>query len=729
VGESTALGTSIANSDGLTFAWDFGDGTQAQGPAPSHVFTSLGFPHVAVKVSNAQGDSVSGSADVPVGSRELVGGPDCTKPDGTGWCWQNKIVTGWPLAAATYAAGAPLVMVGGHGTILASVDSGQTWMQPASGVSNDLTDVAFRDATHGFAVGRFGSAALTSDGGNTWAAFNVDPDAEFAPHVVAFDESQIVVNYHLESTSVSHDGGKTFVRSPMDMVDFVAGRDCWSLYANNSASVSADCTGNPVPRVSLPAFAAGFKAGGAAPGGAHIVLLGEDSVGFHSFVSDDNGLTFTSYPQRDYVYWWPHDLVVTDATHVWALADYVYQSVDGGRTFGDPIVGPEPPLDPRMDGLVDGTAWPYYIDAEKITLTQDLVHWAVMPNPEAGIYFYAIDTRVLRWDGQASLVLEIDDRFYATSDAGAHWSRILGPDASSGAGWGFAIGFADALHGTTVSSTGFLETTSDGGLTWTRSSLGGAAASPALHFTTSRTGWMLSGYQAWQTTDAGATWSPSAAAGIVSSPQDMAWPDALHGWLLGSSVVGVTQDGGATWATVSLGSILGPDDSVRHLAAESATNAVLVTYHSGDSWISSYFQVWTTFDGGLTWRAGPSSAYDLSVSHGGSNTFWLGSEDVAHLLQKSTDGGLTWTPIEDPLLSSLGCRVWGGADDDHAWVLLIDWPYDRMLATADGGTTWHDVQAPILESTQFADLAAVDPSTLWLVTYEGVVAATVTGGL
>src|SRR5579871_610734 len=37
VGATLQLTTSVTDSDGLTFSWDYGDGTQGLGPQPQHV--------------------------------------------------------------------------------------------------------------------------------------------------------------------------------------------------------------------------------------------------------------------------------------------------------------------------------------------------------------------------------------------------------------------------------------------------------------------------------------------------------------------------------------------------------------------------------------------------------------------------------------------------------------------------------------------------------------------
>jgi photosystem II stability/assembly factor-like uncharacterized protein len=86
-----------------------------------------------------------------------------------------------------YAAGKDL--------ILASSDSGMTWTEQDTGVSDaNLLDVAFADAMTGWAVGAVGILA-TTDGGQTW---------ERQPSAGSFDTSEVLI---------TRTDGRTFVKA------------------------------------------------------------------------------------------------------------------------------------------------------------------------------------------------------------------------------------------------------------------------------------------------------------------------------------------------------------------------------------------------------------------------------------------------------------------------------------------------------------------------------------
>ncbi|ATE58627.1 WD40/YVTN/BNR-like repeat-containing protein [Thauera sinica] len=66
-------------------------------------------------------------------------------------------------------AGDALVAVGDYGTAIRSTDGGRTWQQAAVPVSTLLTAVHFADASNGWAVGHGGVVLASRDGGATWA--------------------------------------------------------------------------------------------------------------------------------------------------------------------------------------------------------------------------------------------------------------------------------------------------------------------------------------------------------------------------------------------------------------------------------------------------------------------------------------------------------------------------------------------------------------------------------
>jgi photosystem II stability/assembly factor-like uncharacterized protein len=61
-----------------------------------------------------------------------------------------------------------IVAVGDSGLILRTTDAGNTWVNQGKHSRTKYLDVSFYDLDHGIAVGTWGTAAITSDGGKNW---------------------------------------------------------------------------------------------------------------------------------------------------------------------------------------------------------------------------------------------------------------------------------------------------------------------------------------------------------------------------------------------------------------------------------------------------------------------------------------------------------------------------------------------------------------------------------
>ena len=66
-------------------------------------------------------------------------------------------------------AGSTVVAVGIHGMVVLSADNGRSWEQSEdTPVTDTLTNIAFADAKHGWAIGHGGVVLHTIDGGRSW---------------------------------------------------------------------------------------------------------------------------------------------------------------------------------------------------------------------------------------------------------------------------------------------------------------------------------------------------------------------------------------------------------------------------------------------------------------------------------------------------------------------------------------------------------------------------------
>jgi photosystem II stability/assembly factor-like uncharacterized protein len=89
--------------------------------------------------------------------------------DGVSFTAINTPVQPQWLTAAASAPQGRWWAVGEEGTVIASIDDGQTFNAQTSSTTEDLYGIAFADGMHGLAVGNHGAAIYTADGGSTWS--------------------------------------------------------------------------------------------------------------------------------------------------------------------------------------------------------------------------------------------------------------------------------------------------------------------------------------------------------------------------------------------------------------------------------------------------------------------------------------------------------------------------------------------------------------------------------
>jgi photosystem II stability/assembly factor-like uncharacterized protein len=109
-------------------------------------------------------------------------------------------------------AGARIVAVGDHGTVLLSDDAGQTWRQAREVPTRVmLTSVSFVDDKQGWAAGHWGVVVHTEDGGETWKLLRTDTSVDQPLFSVYFSDRSNGVAVGLWSLALrTGDGGATW---------------------------------------------------------------------------------------------------------------------------------------------------------------------------------------------------------------------------------------------------------------------------------------------------------------------------------------------------------------------------------------------------------------------------------------------------------------------------------------------------------------------------------------
>jgi photosystem II stability/assembly factor-like uncharacterized protein len=199
--------------------------------------------------------------------------------------------------------------------------------------------------------------------------------------------------------------------------------------------------------------------------------------------------------------------------------------------------------------------------------------------------------------------------------------------------------------------------------------------------------------------------------------------DTMNGWAIGGldsqagNHVLITKDGGNTWKDVTPPEGQAPSDETKVATGtfEDAQSAwVVYSFISGTVPVQSV--VWLTQDSGATWQA--SQPLDLSglneFYNPGSLQFvdgksgWLlvhvgvGMMHDYYVLYHTTDGGLTWTRIQDPYndtSSTMSCTKTSMlfTDATHGWLLGDCHGVAagvQLFRSSDAGVTWQPVSLP-----------------------------------
>ena len=282
------------------------------------------------------------------------------------------------------------------------------------------------------------------------------------------------------------------------------------------------------------------------------------------------------------------------------------------------------------------------------------------------------------------------------------------------------VSFADATHGLaigwlpqpTAEAAAQAVSTSDGGATWTQTTLGATSQGAAFNAVSSPEAgkvWGVGdlGFIA-TSTDNGATWLYQTQMAEGQDLVSVSFVDARNGWAVGSQlqptfkpaiytpVVLHTSDGGITWKQQSpqhpgpagnahvpamkLTAVRFTDAQNGWAAGAEAANATTDPQGNGRG------IVFHTTDGGAIW-----SAHEMSAGTG--PLFAVAATDASHcwavgaggVVVSTADGGATWsegTTGQQPASAYLSAVTF--TDSLHGWA----GGKDLLLGTSDGGKTW-----------------------------------------
>jgi photosystem II stability/assembly factor-like uncharacterized protein len=696
----------VANpTGGLTFLWDFGDGTNSAEPSPTHPFATPGDYQISLTVSNEDGDVRSANFTVTVRRLGVVKDLACSAADAKGWCWQRPRPIGNRIHDITFADASNGWVVGEAGQILKTADGGTTWVPQTSQVTADLRHVRFANSTTGWVIGDDGVALRTTDGGASWTRQASDARSSGQPMglgLVVLDQAKALAIFNYNAPRSTVDGGETWITAKVVPEEVTEDGTLWAADHYSGVRKSTRM-GVDEPTVSFSlndGYLRHFTMGNARTG---LLMTYDWSTPLKSmFRTRDGGTTWDAVAPvglPEYVEY----LKLFGNSVAWAAGNGgLFRSVDAGSSWTS-VRLPHDASDPSygLHAQDERTLWfrqggGYYITTDAGS------HWTRL---EVTQELYTASSLHV---GAAGLWLTYDSRVYRSLDGGASWTQVFGNAADEQWTGLSSVWFFDQHKGLAVGNGGWLLETSNGGRDWVRKGLTGQSGGYAkLQFASPTHGWLSGDWGVSKTTDGGASWwTPTVNAGLINV-SDFHFADARHGWAISGSVLHRSTDGGDTWERLADLPFWGK--SIRFLD----TNVGVATGHDG--------AIYRTEDGGATWTSRPRDGFEEMnrIVFVGASTAWAVGEYGS--VMTSIDAGLTWTRVLVPPRVSLR-DVWF-TDPSHGWIVG-----DRgtVLATVDGGKTW-GMQATHVAS----DLRGVfflDAYTAWIVGNDGLVLATATGG-
>jgi photosystem II stability/assembly factor-like uncharacterized protein len=318
-----------------------------------------------------------------------------------------------------------------------------------------------------------------------------------------------------------------------------------------------------------------------------------------------------------------------------------------------------------------------------------------------------------------------------TGDGGWSWQTPLPQgDALE------AVVTTDTQHAVAVGDWGAIITTADGGVTWTShdSGLSGAHVND-VSFSDQNDGWAVvwtqtpnsAGYGPFviHSADGGATWTVQAS---LPYARAVTFIDAHHGWVCGNNAVWSTSDGGLTWKAHDVPSNWYLSDVV----FTDANHGWVVGHRENIMGQYYYPIILATTDGGVTWKkqyfpGGRTVSLVLaSVAFPDARHGWA-IANSGNILATS-DGGAHWKAQRSGTTDALQSVTF--ADASHGWIVAVAYEpkteqsTSGLLATTDAGASWtrQAVGIPV-KSVEFADSMHG-----YAVGADGSIAATIDGG-
>ncbi|MCK9209344.1 MAG: YCF48-related protein [Ignavibacteriaceae bacterium] len=596
----------------------------------------------------------------------------------TQWYFQNPIVHDQTIFGVSYTSNDAIFAVGQWGTAIKSIDGGSTWKFLNTGLHNHLNNLFFFDKNTGYACGWDGKIIFTSDGGNTWEERTSGTNRDLWG-ISFYDRNYGIIAGDYGKILRTTDGGITWDIQTVgdsyadyqsvclidDKIGFIVG-------ANGNAIKTTD-GGLSWNKITMPLKSSDF----------YDIKFTSDQVGF---------------------------FIALGGTH------YLYQTTDGGNSWID--------KSSMLNGLYPRS-----------------LHFV-----NQNIGFIA---------GVKSSIGTI----LKTTDAGATWTETKLIYRDNFGDHFEDISFLNSSNGIAVGVRGLVYTTTDGGANWiSRSKDFNTITCTAVAFYNDKVGFAFAGAYFIKTLDGGSSWIKNLLQGVGAI--DVGGAKALSENIIvaiGTSIVIgdnsnsiiKSTDGGLTWANKSdvnqckltLNDLCFTNQNFGIAVGDDGI--ILVSTNGGDTWSSQQSNVTTdlidvfmidssvgyivgakgvilkTVNGGNTWtklNSGTTDYFDTCTFTDENHGYACHDGDI----YITKDGGITWTKqitltegIEDILFTNAQNGIVVGS-------------HGLIARTTDAGLTWNYEESHT--DSPLYSIAYLGPSNFTVVGSYGVILNSLKGG-
>jgi len=274
-----------------------------------------------------------------------------------------------------------------------------------------------------------------------------------------------------------------------------------------------------------------------------------------------------------------------------------------------------------------------------------------------------------------------------TTDGGVNWNTTNITSADFGNQIMHEVYFTDSNNGIIVGTGGKIARTTDGGGSWTISTVNSNDIYYSVRFDNTSTGWMVGfGGLILKSTDDGANWTYQNKPVTVKNLNKVYTKFPSEAWAVGDNGTLIhSTDAGATWTSVALGTNVQLTD----ITFPTDGN---VGYAVGDG-----FTIFYTSDGGNNWSSrftGTTQIYGISFIN--DSVGWTSGNVSVGRVFKTQDAGKTWTANNAVINLNIGPLTDIAVFGQGPTIVAVGWP-GTIIKSTDGGSTFkiiHDGQSP-----------------------------------